>query len=177
MTTELMQAFDFTADDLAHNKIGKLSPRQTKRYEKTSNKSRVVAFLISLAFGIGAYFTLLPFIFQGLKLTENLGRFIGGIALTGLALFFFYTLFEKDKPVINNARGKVQFVSRESDITHDDGSITTSTSYYLVIGDERFNINADQYQFLNQGHIYTIYEEASMLSKILSIEYHGPSES
>lgn len=177
MTTELMQAFDFTADDLAHNKAGTLSPRQLERYQKTSSKSRVVAFLVTLAFGIGAYFTLLPFISQESALTDNLTRLIGGIVLAGLSLFFLFTIFEKDKPVIKSAKGKVQFISRESDMTHDDGTVTSSTSYYLVIGDEQFSVDSGQYQFFNQGHIYTIYREASMLSGIISVEYHGPPES
>lgn len=176
MTTELMQAFDFTTDDLAHNKVGKLSPRQLKRYQSTSIKSRVVAFLVMLAFGLGAYFTLLPFISQEISLTDNLIRLLGGIALVGLAIFFLFTIFEKDKPTIKSAQGKVQFISRENTMRHDDGSVTSSTSYYVVIGDEQFPIDSGHYQFFNQGHIYTIYKEASMLSKILSVEYHGPPE-
>ena len=177
MTIELMQAFDFTADDLTYNKMGKLSPRQIKRYKKASNRSTVISFFVMLAFGIGAYFTLLPFLFEGLALTGNLSRFIGGIVLAGFALFFLYALFVKDKPVIKSAQGKVQFVSRESNTTHDDGSITSSTSYYVVIGDERFSIESGQYQLFNQGHIYAIYKEVSVLSSILSIEYSGPPES
>ncbi|HSG45749.1 MAG TPA: hypothetical protein VLA72_21610 [Anaerolineales bacterium] len=176
MTTELMQAFDFTSDDLAHNKSGNLSPRQLERYQKTSSKSRVVALFVTLAFGVGAYFTLLPFISQESALTENLTKLIGGIVLAGLSFFFLLTIFEKDKPVIKSARGKVQFISRESDMTHDDGTVTSSTSYYVVIGDEQFSVDSSQYQFFNQGHIYTIYREASILSRIVSIEYHGPPD-
>lgn len=97
--------------------------------------------------------------------------------LAGIALFFLYAMFEKDKPVIQSAQGKIQFVSRESDMTHDDGSITSSTSYYVVIGNERFSIDSGKYQFFNQGHIYAIYKELSLLSGILSIEYIGPPES
>jgi len=177
MTTELMQAFDFTADDLAHNRTGQLSPRQVKRFKKASTRSRIVAFFVALAFGFGAYIVLLPFIDQGLVPGENLVRLIGGIVLAGLALFFLFAMFEKDKPVIKSAQGKVQFVSRDSDVTHDDGTVTSSTSYYVVIGDEQFSIDSGQYQFFNQGHVYTIYREASELSGILSVEYHGPPES
>lgn len=177
MGTELMEAFDFTADDLALNKAGKLSSRQIKRFKKASLRGRIVSFLIMLAFGIGAYFTLLPFLFEGLTPSGDLVRFIGGVVLAGIALFFLYAMFEKDKPVIQSAQGKIQFVSRESDMTHDDGSITSSTSYYVVIGNERFSIDSGKYQFFNQGHIYAIYKELSLLSGILSIEYIGPPES
>ena len=86
-------------------------------------------------------------------------------------------MFEKDRPVLKSAEGKVQFISRESDMTHDDGTVTSSTSYYVVIGDERFSIDSGQYQFFNQGHIYAIYKEASVLGSIISIEYIGPPAS
>jgi hypothetical protein len=177
MSAELMKAFDFTADDLAHNKAGKLSPRQLQRFKKASNRSSIFAFLVMLAFGIGAYFTLSPFLLDGLPIPGNIVRLIGGIILAGLSLFFLYALFEKDKPVIKSAQGKIQFVSRESDMTHDDGTVTSSTYYYVVIGNEQFSINSGQYQYFNQGHIYAIYKEVSVLSRILSIEYIGPPES
>jgi hypothetical protein len=177
MSAELMKAFDFNADDLSHNKAGKLSPRQAKRFKKASNRAWIFAFIVMLGFGGGAYFTLSPFLIDGLPLAGNIVRLIGGIILAGIALFFLYTIFEKDEPVIKSAQGKIQFVSRESDMTHDDGTVTSSTSYYVVIGDEQFTINSGQYQYFNQGHIYAIYKEVSVLSKILSIEYIGPSES
>ena len=177
MTTELMQAFDFTADNLAHNKTGQLSPSQLKRFKRASTRSSIVAFFVALAFGFGAYVTLLPFWDQGLVPGENLVRLIGGILLAGVALFFLYAMLQKDNPVIKSAQGKVQFISRDSDVTHDDGTVTSSTSYYVVIGDEQFSIDSKQYQFFNQGHIYTIYKEISELPGILSVEYHGPPES
>ena len=177
MSTELMKAFDFTADDLVQNKMGKLSPRQMKRYKSASKRGTVASFFIMLAFGIGAYFTLLPFLSEGLPVTGNLIRLIGGVVLAGIALFFLYAMFEKDNPVIRSAQGKVQFVSRESDSTDQDGTVTSSTSYYLVVGDEHFSINSGQYQFFNQGHIYAIYQEVSVLSRIISVEYIGPPES
>jgi hypothetical protein len=177
MSTELMKAFDFTEEDLAHNKAGKLSPRQLKRLKRASNRGRIVSFFVMLAFGIGAYFTLNPFLLDGLAIAGNVVRLVGGIILAGLSLFFLYAIFERDNPVIKSAQGKVQFVSRESDTPNEDGTVTSSTSYYVVIGNERFTINSGQYQFFNQGHIYAIYKEVSVLSRILSIEYIGPPES
>jgi len=176
MIAELMKAFDFNADDLAYNKAGKLSPRQMERYKKASNRGNIALFFIMLAFGAGAFFTLRPFLLDGLSLADDLVRLIGGLILAALTLFFFYLLFQKDKPVIKSAQGKIQFVSRESDTTHEDGTVTSSTSYFVVIGEEQFTINSGQYQYFNQGHIYAIYKEVSVLSKILSIEYIGPSE-
>lgn len=177
MSAELMEAFNFTVDDLAFNKRGELSPEQKARFAKEAKRSSIMVVLFTLGFGAGAIFTMMPFIRQGLSITDNLGRFIVGVVLVGLALFFFYLIFQKDAPVIKSAQGKIQFVSRESDTTDEDGIVTSSTSYFVVIGDEQFTINSGQYQFFNQGHIYAIYKEVSVLSRILSIEYIGPPES
>jgi len=177
MSAELMEAFDFTADDLAHNKVGKLSPGQKARFAKATRKSSIMTFIFTLGFGAGAVITLLPFFIQGLSITDNLGRFIGGIVLAGLSLFFFYLIFQRDEPVIKSAQGKAQFVSRENDTTHEDGTVTSSTSYFVVIGDDHFSIEPEKYQYFNQEHIYTIFKETAVLSRILSIEYIGPASS
>ena len=177
MSAELMEAFNFTTDDLAFNKRGELSPGQKVRFAKAANRNSIMVVLFTLGFGAGAVITMMPFVLQGLSIADNLGRFIGGVVLIGMALFFFYLIFQKDAPVIKSAQGKIQFVSRESDTTDEDGTVTSSTSYFVVIGDERFTINSGQYQFFNQGHVYAIYKEVSVLSSILSIEYIGPPES
>jgi hypothetical protein len=175
MTTELMSAFNFTTNDLAFNKKIKLSPEQAAQFAKKNKKSSGLVFLFTLAFGAGAYFSLQPFILQGLSITDNLSRFIGGVVLTGLALFFFYLLFQKDEPLIESMQGKAQFISRENSSTDADGLVTHFTSYYVLIGEHEFDIEREKYQAFNQGHIYKIFKENSLLG-ILSIEYIGPSE-
>ena len=173
MSIELMKAFNFTADDLAHNKMGKLSAQQTARFSKTSKKGTVLLILLTLGLGTGAYFTLAPFILQGLGITGNVDRLIGGIVLTGLALFFFYLGFQKDEPGIESAQGKAQFISRESSSTDSEGHVSHFTNYYVVIGDHEFDIGREKYKLFNQGHIYTVYNAKSLLG-ILSVEYNGP---
>ena len=172
MSTELMKAFNFTADDLAHNKRGELSSQQAARFSKASKKSAVLFFLFTLGFGTGAYFALAPFILQGLSITGNIDRLIGGIVLAGLALFLFYLVFQKDEASVESVQGKAQFVSRESSSTDSDGHVSDSTNYYVVIGDHEFDIGREKYKVFNQGHIYTIYNAKSLLG-ILSVEYIG----
>jgi hypothetical protein len=167
MTITLMEAFDFTADDLAFNKRGQLSPGQTARFEKTGRKNKVLHFIITLGFGAGAYFTLLPFVLQRISITDNLGRLVGGVVLTGFALLFFYFLVTKDEVNIQKVQGKAQFVRRKNS--------RSSSSYNVVIGGQTFNIGYDKYEAFNQDHIYTIYNDVTLLG-ILSIEYIGLPE-
>ena len=176
MNTELMQAFDFTADDLPYNRTGALSPRQLNKFKASNTRSGIFAFIIMLGFGVGAYFTLSPFWAEKLVIADNLGRLIGGIVLTVISLFFLFTLFENVQPTIKSARGKVQFVVKESDTPHEDGTVTTSTTHYVVIGNEYFPVDKKQYQYLKQGHIYTFYKEVSVLGRVISVEYVGPPE-
>jgi hypothetical protein len=178
MSTELMEAFDFTADDLAYNKAEKLSPRQLARYKKAMRRGSILFFFVVLGFGAGAYFTLLPFL-QGHSVSDNLGRLIGGVVLAGLALLFlvfiFQSLFQKVKPVILSAQGEAQFVSRDSSTTDAEGNTISSTTYYVVIGGHEFDVGRDKYQAFKQGHIYAIYKDAFL--GVLSVEYIGPPES
>ncbi len=169
MTTELMKAFDFTAEDLAFNKMQQLSPRQTRRLKKNRGQTTVGLTLFMLAIGTGAVFTLLPFIRQTLSITDDVGRLIGGVVLAGLSLIILFLLLMGDEePVVKSVRGKAQFLRKESDVDNE----VSSTSYYVVIGEREFVVERDKYQALTQGHIYTIYSAVGL--GILSIEYIGP---
>ena len=176
MSLELMQAFDFTAEDLSYNRMGQLSPRQMEMYKKADTKSSVFAFFVMIGFGVGAYFVLSPFWAQGLSLGENVGRLIGGIILAGIALFFLYALFEKTEPKIRSAKGKIKFVVKETDSTDADGTTSTSTTHYVVVGDEYFSVDRKKYQHLEQGHIYIFYQESSVLGRVIAVEYIGPPQ-
>lgn len=167
-----MEAFNFTADDLAYNKAGKLSPRQAARYRKANGAGKVFFFFLMLGVGAGAFFVLRPFVLQGLSIADNLGRLIGGVVLVGLTLLFLYFLFEKAEPVIISAQGEAQFVSRESETTDGQGHTTSSTSYYVSLGDHEFGVESSKFQAFKQGHMYAIYKEVFI--GILSAEYIGP---
>ena len=178
MSTELMKAFNFTADDLAHNKAGKLSPSQVARYKRAMRGGGILFFFLMLICWVATYFTLVPFS-QGLSISDNLGRLIGGVVLVGLALLFlvftFQSLFPKIKPAFINAQGKAQFVSRDSSTPNSQGGSTTSTSYYVVIDGNEYDIGgSDKYEAFEQGHIYAIYMDAFI--GILSVEHIGPPE-
>ncbi|HKJ39157.1 MAG TPA: hypothetical protein VJ972_10295 [Anaerolineales bacterium] len=174
MTTELMKAFDFTAEDLSYNKMGKLSPGQAARFSRKKGTGIVVFIILTLAAGIGAFFMLQPFLLNGVSISENTGSFIGGCVLAGLTLLFLYFSFQTDGPVIQKAQGKAQFISREENRTDAEGHTTHETGYYVLIGDHEFSVDRDKVQAFEQGHIYTVYNE-NFLTGILSVEYNGPS--
>jgi hypothetical protein len=176
MTTELMKAFDFTAEDLSYNKMGKLSPGQAARFSRKKGTGIVVFIVLTLAAGIGTFFVLQPFLLEGIAISDNAGRFIGGCVLAGLTLLFLYFSFQTDGPVIKKSQGKAQFVRREESTMDDEGHTTTDIMYYVVIGDREFGIDRDKVQVFEQGHIYTVYNDNFLLG-ILSIEYNGPPAS
>lgn len=172
-----MQAFNFTAEDLAYNKASKLSPPQIARYKKSMRAGSVLFFFLMLILWATAYFTLQPFL-EGLPISGNLGRLIGGVVQIGFAILFLVfvlqALFQEIKPVFINARGKAQFVSRDHSTTDSQGSTISSTTYYVVIDDHEFDVGRDKYQVFKQGHIYAIYNDAFL--GVLSVEYIGPPE-
>ena len=167
-----MKAFDFTENDLANNRIGKLSPRQADRYKRSNTWGKVLFFFLMLGFGVGTYFTLGPILLKNLSIHDHLGQFIGGVILDGLALLFLYFLFEKESPVIRSVQGPVQFVTREAEMPGADGQTYHSTRYYVVIDGHEFDVGSDRYPLFKQGHIYAIYSEVFI--GILSVEYIGP---
>ena len=174
MTTELMKAFDFTAEDLSYNKMGKLSPGQAARFAQKKRTGIILFIVLTLAAGVGSFFVLQPFLLEGIAISDNLGRFVGGVALAGLTLLFLYFSFQTDGPVIQKAQGKAQFISREENRTDAEGHTTHETGYYVLIGDHEFSVDRDKVQAFEQGHIYTVYNE-NFLTGILSVEYNGPS--
>jgi hypothetical protein len=174
MIAELMNAFDFTAEDLTLNKSGQLSARQLDRLADWSRRTKIGSVIVALILGTVAVFVMLP-IAQTLSLEGNVGRLIGGLALAAVALLFFSALFDKQKIDIQSAQGKAQFVRRDTDTTDEDGIVTTTTSHYVVIGGHEFTVKTKQYDAFNQGHIYTVYHMQHPLG-ILSIEYVGPPE-
>jgi hypothetical protein len=176
MTTELMKAFDFTAEDLSYNKAGKLSPQQATRFTRKKRMGIILFIVLTLAAGVGAFITLQSFLLEETAISDNIGRFIGGCALAGLTLLFLYFSFQTDGPVIQKAQGKAQIISREESRTDAEGHTTHETGYHVVIGEHEFSVDRDKVQVFEQGHIYTVYNE-NFLAGILSVEYNGPSAS
>ena len=74
MNSELMQTFNFTTNDLAYNKKGRLSPRQSANLEKNN---RTVATIMLILLLVSASFTIVvlrPYIFDGVEQFDDLAR-------------------------------------------------------------------------------------------------------
>jgi|SRR5665811_510964 len=153
MNTELMEAFDFTAEDLASNELNRLSPRQAQRFAKNRKRDIVVLIIFMLGFAAVAVFLLLPFIRQEQSISSNLGRFIFGVVLAILSLLIFLVLLKREEPVVKSVQGKAQFVQKEIPGVEDRSGYT---EYSVVIGEHKFAIEMDKYEAFNQGHIYTV---------------------
>ncbi len=174
MNEKLMAAFGFSADDLAHNRRGELSPAQQERVKKNTGKNKGIFAILGIIALTIAIFLSLPLL-QSMSFAGTSPLKLFGIAaLLAVSLLFFSCLFEKSTVEIGQVEGNVQFISRESMID-DDGTQIAQTSFYIVIGKEEFAIKSEQYDAFMQGHRYRVYsaEKALFLSGILSVEYLG----
>jgi hypothetical protein len=180
MTDKLMTAFDFTVEDLDHNRRGQISPRQQAMAAKSTGQTRRGLVIITIICLAVAFWLALPFL-RSMSLapaneTQGLMQLICSVGLFGLGLLFFSGLFNKPETGIKSAEGKVQFISRESSTTREDGGMDTHTTFYIVVGEDEFVLQSEQYDAFTQGHVYRVYGGSRMLfdSEILSVEYMGP---
>ena len=174
MNQKIMVAFGFTADDLAHNQEGRLSPDQTERLKKNMRKNKRIFLILGIITLIIAIYFAIPYIqamsFNGAKLLNLLGP----VALLALSVLFFSGLFEKTDAAIMQSEGRVQFISKESAID-DDGTQVSKTYFYIVVGKDTFSVEPEQYDAFTQGHRYRVFsvQKTLFLTGILSIEYLG----
>jgi len=173
MPTDLMTAFDFTNEDLLHNRTGDLSPRQQQAQKKYSGKNRVQMAVAGLVFGVAGIVLLLPFIRTFSPDAAPIWRIVVGGASIAVGLFFGSGIFDKYTIKIEETEGRAQFLRRESSSTDADGTTSSSTTNLLVIGGFEFPVKLAQYDALNQGHVYKAYFSRAPY-QIWSIEYIGP---
>jgi len=171
----LLDAFNFTEEDLLYNRQGQLSPRQIENLASADRRGKVaiaIASLVSAAIAIGL---LLPFI-QAMSLeAANLGRAICGVPIFLLAILFFFGIFRKPDRGVKQIEGVVQFVSRDSTTTQDD-TVVSTTGFYILVGEKEFPVKTEQYKVFTQGHIYRVYYGVAASMGILSVEYLGPPD-
>ena len=172
MTTNLMQAFDFTEHDLERNKLGVLSERQTKRFKRRHTRDRILALVLMVGVLIGAWFALDPYVTARSSAAGPSDRLIGGIVLLIFAFILLLGIFGRAKMNIQRAEGIAQFVQRESDHIDADGHHVSSTISVVVIGDYDVKVKTNQYQYFTQGDRYAIYYNPGTLG-VLSIEHLG----
>ena len=172
MSSDLMQSFRFTTDDLMHNKQGRLSPRQATRLKNNNRIGAVIMFILLLVSAVFTVILLRPFVFDGMAPFDELVRLLGGLALSLLSLLFlanfFKFLFRKKDPVVTQIQGKVSGVISREERDHEGDKVMV---YYVEIGDQEINIQRHQATAFQEGHTYAIYRDAVLGN--LSVEHLG----
>ena len=172
MNSDLMRAFNFTADDLTHNKQGRLSQRQTTRLKTNNRLGAIIMFILLLPSAVFTFVVLRPVIFTEVGLFDDLFRLLGGVALSLLSLLFlgnfFRFLLRKKNPVVTKVQGKVSSVISREERDHEGDKVIV---HYVVIGNEEIHIQQRQAATFQEGHTYAIYRDAVLGN--LSIEHLG----
>jgi len=172
MNSDLMRAFNFTADDLTHNKQGRLSPRQAARLKTNNRLGAIVMFVFLLPSAAFTFVVLRPIIFKEMAPFDDLWRLLSGVALLLLSLLFFGNffrfLFRKKNPVVAKVMGMVSTVISREERDHEGDRVTV---HYVVIGDNEIHIQQRQAAVFQEGHTYVIYRDAVLGN--LSVEHLG----
>lgn len=172
MNSDLMRAFNFTADDLIHNKQNRLSPRQAARLKTNNRLGAIILFIFLLPSAIFTFVVLRPVLFKEVAPFDDLWRLLGGVALLLLSLLFLGNfirfLFRKKNPVVTMVQGKVSSVISREERDHEGDKVRV---HYVVIGEEEIHIQQRQAAVFREGHTYTIYRDAVLGN--LSVEHLG----
>jgi len=172
MNSDLMRVFRFTADDLAYNKQGRLSPRQVTRLKRNNRVGAVIMFILLLVSLTFTVVVLRPFAFNGVAVTDNLFRFLGGLGLVLLSIFFLMHflkfLFRTNTPVVTKLQGKVHGVITRKE-RDSEGDILTV--HYLQIGEQEIHIQEYQAPVFQEEHTYAIYQDKALGN--ISVEHLG----
>jgi hypothetical protein len=172
MNSDLMRAFQFTVEDLAHNKQGRLSPQQVTRLQRNNRAGAVIMFILLIPSAVFTFIVLRPIIFKEQGMFDDLWRLSGGVALALITLLFFLNFFKfllrKKDPVVTKVQGKVRSVISREERDHEGDKVTM---YYVVIDEQEIRIRRLQTGVFHEGHTYAIYRDAVLGN--LSVEHIG----
>jgi hypothetical protein len=176
MNSDLMQAFHFTADDLMHNKQGRLSPQQVTRLKSNNRTGAIILFILLLVSVPVTVFLLWPFIFNGLEVANSVNRWLrlgSGIGLGLLSLLFLLNIFKfllrTDNPVVTKVEGMCHgIISRREGSEETGGRVTV---YYAQIGEQELRLYKRQVPIIQAENTYAFYVDKVL--GILSVEHLG----
>lgn len=159
----LAQANGFSAEDLAANRNGEVTPSQ--RIKPLAQLIiGAVSSLVALAFGSFFYFQIVP------EIEDSAALFMLVVPALILAVFFLFggwmvlsSLLDMSFPSVASIEGKARKQK------HTSGGRSRSTTYYYVIGEERFQVSRRAYNALVEGLPYRIYY-LPRTRKLVSIE-------
>lgn len=159
MTTRLMQAFDFTLEDLEYNRRGALSPRQTARVTKKRRAQKIFLLALGLLLacvggGVMAW--------QGFSsLPQDSSAGIGMLVGAGVfALFGAPLIFLGVKPMravkVAAAKGAAR-VARVQRTRRVNNSTSTYIATELHLADKIFTVPDETFPELEDGAAYAVY--------------------
>lgn len=159
MTTRLMQALDFTPEDLTYNRRGALSPRQTARLTKKRRAQKLFLLALGLLLACvgGGVMT-----WQGVSsLPQDSSSGIGMLVGAGvLALFGAPLIFLGVKPMravkVAAAKGAVR-VARVQRTRRTNNSTSTYVVTELHLADKIFTVPDETFPELEDGAAYAVY--------------------
>ncbi|MEZ5382647.1 MAG: hypothetical protein R2754_12760 [Microthrixaceae bacterium] len=167
MAPHLAEAFGFTEDDLINNRSLRLSPAQERVHSGTVVRRRVVYAVVGLVGLAVAAALAYPAVTDGVD--GNLGLVAGAVAAAVLGLLFLSGLSERPSQEVWLAEGAATLVRR----TDEDGDHQLLVTHHLVIGEDEWQVSAEQLEALTQDDRYRVYH-GGMGRRILSIERVGP---
>ncbi|MEO0599492.1 MAG: hypothetical protein AAF126_25500 [Chloroflexota bacterium] len=155
---EMMLIFDFTAEDLAENRDGFMTERQSAHMQREGVKGMAILWGLAAFIGIPTVGAFFAFILPPLS-DADVGFFIHLMlwaAMVGLPLAFAgwagwatYKHFTTRKHnVLSSLEGTVK--THISRVRRDE-------FYDMTIRGEQFNLTADMYTLIRSGQAYRVY--------------------
>jgi hypothetical protein len=169
----LMDVFNFTAEDLAANRGGVVTPRQLEQLRTTQRNSATLILIVigvMVAF-IGAYLVLSP---QGKELraivTQN--PTIALVGIGGTLFFYLLMLLVAARQTRSMTGGKAQNTSGKLKMVGRAMQGLDGTAYQRIkIGRRNFVITTQQASVMSPGANYSVYfTGGGQMAKIISLE-------
>jgi hypothetical protein len=171
---ELMEAFDFSSEELRVNRAGQLSARQKAILEREDLQQTIDLGCVLVIFAIvgGLLFGACALLFNVdalLQSIENILPFLvggGGLFIVATVVVNIWGNIERRRQSLPD----VLMVEGQITINEDEGGF--NARHYLAIGDKTFRIQASMYDTLKvykKDTAFRVYY-ARKLDRILSIE-------
>lgn len=173
-TPELMQAFDFSAEELRVNRSGQLSPRQKAQLQKDDLQQTLDlgCALGVFAVGIGLVLAACSLLFNISALLQSFSIIapfvLGGIVLLVIAALVVNWQGARERR--QAGLGPVRVYEGPIQLREEEGGF--NARYYLGINDDSFRIDAAGYDALigfAPGTAFRVYV-AFQFGRVLSIE-------
>ncbi|PWH15739.1 MAG: hypothetical protein DDG60_05310 [Anaerolineae bacterium] len=159
MTTRLMQLFEFTQEDLAYNRQGRLSPRQTARLTSKRRGFKLILLVLglTLACGGGGALAVLGILSVSQSTVTGLGMLVGAGIFALLGAPFIFLGIKPMSPVkIAVAQGPIR-LARVQRTRRVNNSTSTYVATELHLADKIFTVPDESFSALEEGAAYAVY--------------------